>query len=61
MYNDQRLLGPPNNPYTNESVPYTGFVEVGDFLGDIQLPQMNILAYEYDTVSFARAVTIHAD
>ncbi|KAF2193322.1 glycoside hydrolase family 29 protein [Zopfia rhizophila CBS 207.26] len=41
--------GPPINPYTNKTVPYTGFVEVGNFLQDIQLPQMNILAYDYDT------------
>ncbi|KAJ5108406.1 hypothetical protein N7456_005081 [Penicillium angulare] len=30
-------------------VPYTGFVEVNDFIPDIQYPQMNILAYEYKT------------
>ncbi|PVH94282.1 glycoside hydrolase family 29 protein [Periconia macrospinosa] len=41
--------GPPVNPYTNKTVPYTGFVEVGDFLQDIQLAQMNILAKNYDT------------
>jgi alpha-L-fucosidase len=42
-------IGPPKNPYTNKTVPYTGFVEVDDFLKDIQLPQMNILANKYDT------------
>ncbi|KAH8700050.1 glycoside hydrolase superfamily [Phaeosphaeriaceae sp. PMI808] len=42
-------IGPPINPYTNKTVPYTGFVEVDDFLQDIQLPQMNILANDYDT------------
>ncbi|KAH8691685.1 glycoside hydrolase, family 29 [Talaromyces proteolyticus] len=42
-------MGPPRNPYTNEVVPYTGFVEVDDFLTGIQLPQMSILAYDYET------------
>lgn len=41
--------GPPKNPYTGEVIPYTGYVEVDDFVEDIQLPQMNVLAYEYDT------------
>jgi alpha-L-fucosidase len=39
--------GPPKNPYTNEVIPYTGFVEVEDFVTDIQLPQMRTLADEY--------------
>ncbi|KAJ5619322.1 hypothetical protein N7510_003306 [Penicillium lagena] len=30
-------------------VPYTGFVPVEDFIPDIQFPQMQILAYEYET------------
>lgn len=37
------------NPYTNEVIPYTGYVPVDDFVLDIQLPQQNILAYNYDT------------
>ncbi|TVY14987.1 Tissue alpha-L-fucosidase [Lachnellula arida] len=32
------------NPYTNQTLPYTGFVEVDDFLQDIMLPQMQSLA-----------------
>jgi len=42
-------VGPPKNPYTNETVPYTGYVEVDDFLTGIQYPQMEILAYNYNT------------
>ena len=30
-------------------LPYTGYVEVEDFIQDIQLPQMNVLAYDYET------------
>ncbi|KAJ6436415.1 alpha-L-fucosidase [Purpureocillium lavendulum] len=41
--------GPPKNPYSNQVVPYTGYVEIKDFITDIQLPQMRQLAYEYDT------------
>ncbi|KAH8586544.1 alpha-L-fucosidase-domain-containing protein [Bisporella sp. PMI_857] len=41
--------GPPINPYTGKEVEYTGYVENGDFIQDIQLPQQNVLAYEYDT------------
>lgn len=40
---------PDINPYTNASVDYTGYVPVDDFITDIQLPQMNELAYQYDT------------
>lgn len=39
----------PTNPYTNASIPYTGYVEVDDFVLDIQVPQMEQLAYVYDT------------
>ncbi|KIE00474.1 Glycoside hydrolase, subgroup, catalytic core, partial [Metarhizium majus ARSEF 297] len=39
--------GPPTNPYTKAEIPYTGFVEVKDFVKDIQLPQMRTLADEY--------------
>ncbi|KZV88775.1 putative alpha-L-fucosidase [Exidia glandulosa HHB12029] len=41
--------GPPVNPYTGEEIPYTGYVEVGDFVTGIQRPQMDVLAYEYET------------
>lgn len=41
--------GPPVNPYTNETIPYTGYVPVNDFITDIQLPQMKQLAYQYET------------
>lgn len=40
---------PGINPYTNQSIEYTGSVAVEDFVLDIQLPQMNELAYEYNT------------
>lgn len=44
------FFGLPNqNPYTNESIPYTGYVDVDDFVTDIQLPQMEELAYTYET------------
>lgn len=36
--------GNATNPYTNETIPYTGFVDVEDFLQDIMLPQMESLA-----------------
>lgn len=38
---------PATNPFTNRTEPYTGKVEVGDFLADVQLPQMEALAYRY--------------
>ncbi|KUL84718.1 hypothetical protein ZTR_07609 [Talaromyces verruculosus] len=41
--------GPPVNPYTNKTIPYTGYVPVNDFVTDIQLPQMQQLAYQYET------------
>lgn len=41
--------GPPTNPYTGAVETYTGFVPVNDFIQDIQLPQQNILAYDYET------------
>ncbi|KAI1498455.1 glycoside hydrolase family 29 protein [Biscogniauxia marginata] len=37
------------NPYTGAEEPYTGHVEVGDFLEDLMLPQMETLARDYDT------------
>ena len=38
--------GPPTDPFSenNEVLPYTGYVPVNDFIRDIQLPQMQILA-----------------
>ena len=39
----------PTNPYTNESIEFTGYVEVNDYLADIQGPQMEVLMYDYDT------------
>lgn len=35
------------NPYTGAVEEYTGHVPVGDFLQDVMLPQMNILADDY--------------
>ncbi|OAQ57779.1 glycoside hydrolase, family 29 [Pochonia chlamydosporia 170] len=40
--------GAPKNAYTDKEVPYTGFVN-NSFISGIQLPQMNILANDYDT------------
>ncbi|KAK5137926.1 hypothetical protein LTR08_006695 [Meristemomyces frigidus] len=36
--------GNATNPYTNESLPYTGFVEVDDYVRDVILPEMLTLA-----------------
>ncbi|KAJ6276640.1 glycoside hydrolase [Bipolaris maydis] len=43
--------GPPKNPYTGVEVPYTGHVPVSDYVTDLQLPQMETLAYDsrYET------------
>ncbi|XP_014550288.1 glycoside hydrolase family 29 protein [Bipolaris victoriae FI3] len=43
--------GPPKNPYTGVEVPYTGHVPVADYVTDLQLPQMETLAYDsrYET------------
>ncbi|KAI0104311.1 glycoside hydrolase family 29 protein [Nemania sp. FL0031] len=40
---------PARNPYTNAIEPYTGHVPVDDFIADVMLPQMRILATDYDT------------
>lgn len=40
---------PATNPFTNETEPYTGRVEIDDFLTDLQYPQMESLAYKYET------------
>ncbi|KAL5115652.1 hypothetical protein ACEQ8H_006451 [Pleosporales sp. CAS-2024a] len=37
------------NPFTNMTEPYTGFLPVDDFIADVMTPQMEILAYEYET------------
>ncbi|RAO73459.1 uncharacterized protein BHQ10_009471 [Talaromyces amestolkiae] len=36
--------GNATNPFTNETLPYTGFVDVSDYIEDIIIPQMNALA-----------------
>lgn len=41
--------GPPTDPYTGETIPYTGYVDVADFVTGIQRPQMDVLAYQYET------------
>ncbi|KAH9884727.1 alpha-L-fucosidase [Xylariomycetidae sp. FL2044] len=35
------------NPYTGLEEPYTGRLPIGDFIDDLMVPQMDILAYEY--------------
>ena len=37
------------NPYTGLEEPYTGGFPVDDFVADIMVPQMEILAYDYET------------
>ena len=37
------------NPYTGAEIPYSGYVPVNDFVLDLQLPEMNQLAYDYET------------
>lgn len=37
-------LGNATNPYTNETLPYTGYVETADYLTDTLLPSMFTLA-----------------
>ncbi|KAK5625446.1 hypothetical protein RRF57_001162 [Xylaria bambusicola] len=39
----------PLNPYTGAVEPYTGRVPVDDFISDVMLPQMRILATDYET------------
>ncbi|KAF2251695.1 glycoside hydrolase family 29 protein [Trematosphaeria pertusa] len=36
--------GNATNPFTNETLPYTGFVPVGDYVTDVILPEMRTLA-----------------
>ncbi|GAW17194.1 hypothetical protein ANO14919_066470 [Xylariales sp. No.14919] len=40
---------PARNPYTDAIEPYTGHVPVDDFIADVMLPQMQILATDYAT------------
>ncbi|KXJ88132.1 tissue alpha-L-fucosidase [Microdochium bolleyi] len=37
------------NPYTGVEEPYTGRAPIGDFITDLMVPQMETLAYAYDT------------
>ncbi|TVY19356.1 Plasma alpha-L-fucosidase [Lachnellula arida] len=37
------------NPYTGEEEPYTGRLNISDFITDLMVPQMELLAYEYET------------
>jgi alpha-L-fucosidase len=37
------------NPYTGLDEPYTGRIPVDDFISDLMVPQMEILAYNYST------------
>lgn len=41
--------GLARNPYTREVEEYNGFVDVGDYIEGLQLPQMRILADDYKT------------
>jgi len=36
--------GNATNPYTNQTLPYTGYVKVNNYLTDLILPEMNALA-----------------
>ncbi|WP_022889575.1 alpha-L-fucosidase [Agromyces italicus] len=40
--------GAPRNPFTQEEVPYTGYLPVDDYVKDFQLPQMKELVDKYD-------------
>lgn len=40
---------PARNPYTYAVEPYTGHIPVKDFIADVMLPQMKILATDYET------------
>lgn len=37
------------NPYTGLEEPYTGRLPINDFITDLMVPQMDILAYTYET------------
>jgi alpha-L-fucosidase len=38
---------PATNPFTNLTEPYTGQLPIGDYIQDLQYPQMESLAYKY--------------
>lgn len=40
---------PAYNPYTGAIEPYTGRIPIGDFIEDLMVPQMETLAYKYQT------------
>lgn len=41
--------GLAKNPYTGKLEPYTGHVDVGDYISGLQVPQLHILADKYDS------------
>lgn len=41
------LGGPAHNPYTGKEEPYTGHIDVGDYVSDLQVPQLQILVEKY--------------
>lgn len=38
-----------NNPYTGAVEPYTGRLNISDFIADLMVPQMELLAYKYES------------
>jgi alpha-L-fucosidase len=36
--------GNATNPFTGQTLPYTGYVSVADYIDDIIVPEMNALA-----------------
>ncbi|KAI8331058.1 glycoside hydrolase superfamily [Chlamydoabsidia padenii] len=51
MYHDNDLSdwhGPPFNPYTNQTIPYTGSTPIHDFVNELQLPQFLELVRNYE-------------
>ena len=40
---------PATNPYTGEIEPYLGRLNISDYISDLLVPQMEILAYKYNT------------
>ncbi|KAG0185384.1 hypothetical protein DFQ28_009411 [Apophysomyces sp. BC1034] len=44
--------GPPKNPYTNKTIPYTGAFQIQDFVNELQLPQAQELIRDYDPAIF---------
>lgn len=41
--------GQPTNPYTGKKITYTGYIDKKDFINEVQVPQMEELAYNYET------------